>query len=158
MKYLLFLFLPFTLSAQVDPKTSQPKPKDFNYAFYSEGYTLLNVTYKLDSVSQKFTQHTDSTGNKTSFIISKDKNRFTITSIDPAGPDSYSEIVTFTGVTPDGFMVYVGPKSNPVIAVNPLMGHVVVSFRDCTGPQAKGRENCALQNHYFGGVPTNILR
>ena len=158
MKYLLFLLLPFTLSAQVDPKTTQPKPKDFNYAFYSEGYTLLNVTYKLDSISQKFVQHTDSTGNKTSFIVSKDKNRFTITSIDPAGPDSYSEIVTFTGVTPDGFLVYVGPKDVPVIAVNPIFGWAVISFRDCTGPQAKGRDNCSMINHYFGGASQKILR
>ena len=157
MKYLLLLFLPFTLSAQVDPKT-QPKPKDYNYTFFSEGYTLLSVTYKLDSLTQKFVQHVDSTGNKTSFIISKDKNRFMITSIDPAGPDSYSEIVTFTGVSNDGLLVYVGPKNNPVIAVNPLLGHVVISFRDCTGPQAKGRDNCEMINHYFGGANQKILR
>lgn len=155
MKYLLLLFLPFTLSAQVE---NQPKPKDFNYTFFSEGYTSLNVSYKLDSLTQKFVAHTDSTTNKSQFIVSKEKNRLSISSIDPAGPDSYSEIVTFTGVTPDGFMVYTGPKNNPVIAVNPLMGHVVVSFRDCTGPQAKGRDNCAMINHYFGGASQKILR
>jgi len=149
MKYLLLLLLPFTLSAQ---------PKDFNYTFFSEGYTSLNVSYKLDSLTQKFAPYTDSTTNKSQFVISKEKNRLSISSIDPAGPDSYSEIVTFTGVTPDGFMVYTGPKNNPVFAVSPSMGYLVISFKDCTGPQAKGRENCALQNHYFGGVPTNILR
>ena len=153
MKYLLFLLLPFALSAQ-----SEPKPKDFNYTFFSEGYTSLNVSYKLDSLTQKFTPYTDSTTNKSQFVISKEKNRLSISSIDPAGPDSYSEIVTFTGVTPDGFMVYTGPKNNPVIAVNPMLGWVVISFRDCTGPQAKGRENCALVNHYFGGADKKILR
>jgi hypothetical protein len=157
IKYLLILLLPFTLSAQVDPKT-QPKPKDYNFVFFSEGYTLLNVSYKLDSITQKFTQHIDSTGNQSQFIISKDKNRLSISSIDPAGPDSYSELVTFTGVTPDGFLVYTGPKNTPILAVNPLMGWVVISFRDCTGPQAKGRENCSMANHYFGGAKTNILR
>lgn len=157
MKYILFLLLPFTLSAQVDPKTA-PAPKDYNYTFFTQGYTLLNVTYKLDSISQKFVQHVDSTGNESQFIISKDKNRFSISSIDPAGPDSYSELVTFTGATPDGFLVYVGPKNTPQIAVNPLMGWVVISFRDCTGPQAKGRDNCAMVNHYFGGANQKILR
>ncbi len=157
MKYLLILLLPFTLSAQVDPK-AQPKGKDYNYTFFSQGYTSLNVSYKLDSVSQKFTQHTDSTGNESQVVISKDKNRFSISSIDPAGPDSYSELVTFTGVTPDGFLVYVGPKDIPIIAVNPLMGWVVISFRDCTGPQAKGRDGCAMVNHYFGGASQKILR
>ena len=154
MKY-LFLLLPFTLSAQVE---NQSKPKDYNYTFFSEGYTSLNVSYKLDSLTQKFTQHTDSTTNKSQFIVSKDKNRLSISSIDPAGPDSYSEIVTFTGVTPDGFMVYTGPKNNPVFAVSPSMGYLVISFRDCAGPQAKGRDNCQLANHYFGNAPTNILR
>ena len=153
MKYLLFLLLPFALSAQ-----SEPKPKDFNYTFFSEGYTSLNVSYKLDSLTQKFTPYTDSTTNKSQFVISKEKNRLSISSIDPAGPDSYSEIVIFTGVTPDGFMVYTGPKNNPVFAVSPSMGYLVISFKDCTGPQAKGRENCALQNHYFGNAPTKILR
>jgi len=157
MKYLLILLLPFTLSAQVAPK-AQPKAKDYNYTFFSQGYTLLNVAYKLDSLTQKFTQHTDSTGNESQVIVSKDKNRFSISSIDPAGPDSYSELVNFTGVTPDGFLVYVGPKDTPILAVNPLMGWVVISFRDCTGPQAKGRENCGLVNHYFGGAKTNIFR
>lgn len=155
MKYLLLLFLPFTISAQVE---NQPKPKDFNYTFFSEGYTSLNVSYKLDSLTQKFVAHTDSMTNKSQFIISKEKNRLSISSIDPAGPDSYSEIVTFTGVTPDGFLVYVGPKDVPVIAVNPVFGWVVISFRDCTGPQAKGRENCAMINHYFGGASQKILR
>lgn len=153
MKYLLFLFLPITLSAQVDPK-----PKDFNYTFFSEGYASLNVSYKLDSLTQKFVAHTDSTGNQSQFIISKEKNRLSISSIDPAGPDSYSEIVTFTGVTPDGFMVYTGPKNNPVFAVSPSMGYLIISFKDCTGPQSKDRKNCALQNHYFGNAPTNIFR
>lgn len=152
MKY-LFLFLPFTLSAQVENQ-----PKDYNYTFFSEGYTSLNVTYKLDSMTQRFVAHTDSIGNKSQFIISKEKNRLFISSIDPAGPDSYSEIVTFTGVTPDGFMVYVGPKNNPVFAVSPSMGYLVISFKDCTGPQAQDRKNCALQNHYFGNAPTNIFR
>ena len=155
MKYLLLLLLPFTLSAQVE---NQPKPKDYNYTFFSEGYTSLNVSYKLDSLTQKFVAHTDSTTNKSQFIISKEKNRLSISSIDPAGPDSYSEIVTFTGLTPDGFMVYTGPKNNPVFAVSPSMGYLVISFKDCTGPQAQDRKNCALQNHYFGGVNTNILR
>lgn len=153
MKYLLFFFLPFTLSAQVEPK-----PKDFNYTFFSEGYISLNVSYKLDSLTQKFVAHTDSTTNKSQFIVSKEKNRLSISSIDPAGPDSYSEIVTFTGVTPDGFLVYTGPKNNPVFALSPSMGYLVISFRDCTGPQAQDRKNCALVNHYFGGVPTNIFR
>ena len=153
MKYLLFFFLPFTLSAQVEPK-----PKDFNYTFFSEGYISLNVSYKLDSLTQKFVAHTDSTTNKSQFVVSKEKNRLSISSIDPAGPDSYSEIVTFTGVTPDGFMVYTGPKNNPVFAVSPSMGYLIISFRDCTGPQAKGRENCTLMNHYFGNAPTNIFR
>jgi len=155
MKYLLLILLPFSLSAQVE---TQPKPKDYNYTFFSEGHTLLNVTYKLDSLTQKFVQHVDSTGNESQFIISKDKNRFSISSIDPAGPDSYSELVTFTGATPDGFLVYVGPKNVPQIAVNALLGHVVISFRDCTGPQAKGRDNCAMVNHYFGGANQKILR
>jgi len=155
MKYLLILLFPFTLSAQVE---NQPKPKDYNFTFFSQGYTLLNITYKLDSVSQKFVQHTDSTGNASQFIISKDKNRLSISSIDPAGPDSYSELVNFTGATPDGYLVYTGPKNNPVLAVNPLLGWVVISFRDCTEPQAKGRENCELVNHYFGGAKTNIFR
>ena len=153
MKYLLILLLPFTLSAQVEPK-----PKDFNYTFFSEGYTSINVSYKLDSLTQKFVAHTDSTGNKSQFIVSNEKKRLSISSIDPAGPDSYSEIVTFTGVTPDGFMVYTGRKNNPVCAVSPSMGYVVISVRDCTGPQAQDRKNCALVNHYFGNAPTNILR
>jgi len=155
MKYLLILLFPFALSAQVE---NQPKPKDYNFTFFSQGYTLLNITYKLDSVSQKFLQHTDSTGNASQFIISKDKNRLSISSIDPAGPDSYSELVNFTGATPDGYLVYTGPKNNPVLAVNPLLGYVVISFKDCTGPQAKGRGNCELVNHYFGGAKTNIFR
>lgn len=157
MKYILLLLLPFTLSAQVNPKPTTA-PKDYNYTFFTDGYTLLNVTYKLDSLTQKFVQHVDSTGNKTSFIISKDKNRLSVSSIDPAGPDSYSELVTFTGATPDGFMVYAGPKNNPVFAVSPSMGYLVISFKDCTGPQAQDRKNCALQNHYFGNPPTKILR
>jgi hypothetical protein len=153
MKYLLILLFPFALSAQVETK-----PKDFNYTFFSEGYASLNVSYKLDSLTQKFVAHTDSTGNQSQFIISKEKNRLSISSIDPAGPDSYSEIVIFTGVTPDGFMVYTGPKNNPVFAVSPSMGYLIISFKDCTGPQSKDRKNCALVNHYFGGVPTNIFR
>ena len=153
MKYLLFLLMPLSLSAQVENQ-----PKDYNYTFFSEGYTSLNVSYKLDSLTQKFFAHTDSTTNKSQFIISKEKNRLSISSIDPAGPDSYSEIVTFTGVTPDGFMAYTGPKNNPVFAVSPSMGYLIISFKDCTGPQSKDRKNCALQNHYFGNAPTNILR
>ena len=152
MKYLLLL-LPFTSSAQVEPK-----PKDFNYTIISEDYTSLNFMYNLESLTKKFTPHTDSTTNKSQFVVSKEKNRLSISSIDPAGPDSYSEIVTFTGVTPDGFLVYTGPKNNPVFAVSPSMGYLVISFRDCTGPQAQDRKNCALVNHYFGGLPTNICR
>jgi hypothetical protein len=103
--------------------------------------------------------HTDSTTNKSQFIVSKEKNRLSISSIDPAGPDSYSEIVTFTGVTPDGFLVYTGPKNNPVFAVSAfdgVFGYLFPRLHRATG--ARQKELCASQNHYFGNAPTNILR
>lgn len=109
MKY-LFLLLPFTLSAQVEPK-----PKDFNYTFFSEGYTSINVSYKLDSLTQKFAPHKDSTTNKSQFIVSKEKTGYPFRASTPPGQILTAKSLPLQGLRRTGFWFTRGRKITPYL-------------------------------------------
>lgn len=143
-------------------KTQKMVYHDYNFGFLtSPEYTQIAVTYKLDSVTQKFLPVQDSSRLNFQFIVTKDRDQITITSIDPAKPFSYNEKVRFVGITEDGYfsLVYRSlSKNQELIMINPLFGFAIISAKDCSKPQVIKGKNCDLKNHYFGACDTRLFR